>query len=146
MRVRSLGWEDPLERAWQPTPVFLPGESHGRKRLEGYSPQSCRESDPTEAIQQARTQALPVRGAKERLEIWRGRTRLAPVSYFWECHPSNAASPLQVLFLLVAELNTASSFPTPTLLCLPQRYQLSCLAPSPQRPGSQVNELPKSQT
>ena len=25
--VQFLGWEDPLERAWQPTPVFLPGES-----------------------------------------------------------------------------------------------------------------------
>ena len=25
--VRSLGWEDPRRRAWQPTPVFLPGES-----------------------------------------------------------------------------------------------------------------------
>ena len=27
--VQSLGWEDPLEegRAWQPTPVFFPGES-----------------------------------------------------------------------------------------------------------------------
>ena len=26
--VRSLGWADPLkERAWQPTPVFLPGEA-----------------------------------------------------------------------------------------------------------------------
>ena len=25
--VRSLGWQDPLEEAWQPTPVFLPGES-----------------------------------------------------------------------------------------------------------------------
>ena len=27
--VRSLGWEDALEKgmAWQPTPVFLPGES-----------------------------------------------------------------------------------------------------------------------
>ena len=25
--VLSLGWEDPLEDAWQPTPVFLPGES-----------------------------------------------------------------------------------------------------------------------
>ena len=25
--VQSLGWEDPLEEAWQPTPVFLPGES-----------------------------------------------------------------------------------------------------------------------
>ena len=25
--VQSLGWEDPLRRAWQPTPVFLPGDS-----------------------------------------------------------------------------------------------------------------------
>ena len=25
--VRSLGWEDPRRRVWQPTPVFLPGES-----------------------------------------------------------------------------------------------------------------------
>ena len=25
--VRSLGWEDPWRRAWQLTPVFLPGES-----------------------------------------------------------------------------------------------------------------------
>ena len=25
--VRSLGWKDPLEGAWQPTPLFLPGES-----------------------------------------------------------------------------------------------------------------------
>jgi len=25
--VRSLGWEDPLEEAWQPTLVSLPGES-----------------------------------------------------------------------------------------------------------------------
>ena len=26
-------------RKWQPTPVFLPGESHGRSSLVGYSPQ-----------------------------------------------------------------------------------------------------------
>ena len=26
--VQSLGWEDPLEKKWQPTPVFLPGEPH----------------------------------------------------------------------------------------------------------------------
>ena len=25
--LQSLGWEDPWRRAWQPTPVFLPGES-----------------------------------------------------------------------------------------------------------------------
>ena len=29
-QVRSLGWEDPWRRKWQPTPVFLPGKSHGR--------------------------------------------------------------------------------------------------------------------
>ena len=37
--VLSLSWEDP--RAWQPTPVFLPGESHGQKNLAGYSHVSC---------------------------------------------------------------------------------------------------------
>ena len=35
--VRSLGWEDPLEEGWQPTPVFQPGRIH---RL--YSPWGCR--------------------------------------------------------------------------------------------------------
>ena len=28
--VQSLGWEDPLKREWQPTPVFLPREFHGQ--------------------------------------------------------------------------------------------------------------------
>jgi len=31
-------WKSPWRRAWQPTPVFLPGESHGQKSLVGYSP------------------------------------------------------------------------------------------------------------
>ena len=26
----------PWRRKWQPTPVFLPGESHGQRSLEGY--------------------------------------------------------------------------------------------------------------
>ena len=38
----------PLSRKWQPTPVFLPGESHGQRRLVGYSPWGCKESDTTE--------------------------------------------------------------------------------------------------
>ena len=37
----------PWRRAWQPTPVFLPGESHGQRSLAGYSPQCCRMSDTT---------------------------------------------------------------------------------------------------
>ena len=39
----------PLRRAWQPTPVFLPGESHGQRSLAGYSPWG-RESDMTEQL------------------------------------------------------------------------------------------------
>ena len=35
-------------RAWQPTPVFLPGESHGQRSLAGYSLWDCKESDTTE--------------------------------------------------------------------------------------------------
>ena len=49
IRVQSLGQEDPLEREWQPTPVFLPGESHGQRSLAGYrGPWGCKEMDKTE--------------------------------------------------------------------------------------------------
>ena len=37
-------------RKWQPTPVFLPGKSHERRSLVGYSPWGCKESDTTERL------------------------------------------------------------------------------------------------
>ena len=37
-------------RKWQPTQVFLPEESHGQRRLAGYSPWGCKESDVTEGL------------------------------------------------------------------------------------------------
>ena len=37
----------PWRRAWQPTPVFLPGEFHGQRSLAGYSPGGCKKSDTT---------------------------------------------------------------------------------------------------
>ena len=40
----------PWRRKWQPTPVFLPGESHGRRSLEGYSPRGRKELDMTEQL------------------------------------------------------------------------------------------------
>ena len=36
-QVQSLSPQIPWRRAWQPTPVFLPEESHGQRSLEGYS-------------------------------------------------------------------------------------------------------------
>ena len=43
--VEKLPWR----RVGQPTPLFLPGESHGQKSLEGYSPWSRKKLDMTEA-------------------------------------------------------------------------------------------------
>ena len=37
----------PWRRKWQPTLVFLPGKSHGRRSLAGYSPWGCKELDTT---------------------------------------------------------------------------------------------------
>ena len=47
--VGSLGWEDPLEKGWQPTPAFLPGEFSWTEEP-GYSPWGCKESDMTERL------------------------------------------------------------------------------------------------
>ena len=37
-------------RQWQPTPVLLPGESHGQRSLVGWSPRGWKESDSTERL------------------------------------------------------------------------------------------------
>ena len=37
-------------RQWHPTPVLLPGKSHGRRSLVGCSPWGCKESDTTEQL------------------------------------------------------------------------------------------------
>ena len=45
-------------RKWQPTPVFLPGESHGQRSLVGCSPWGRTESDTTEVTWQQRQQLV----------------------------------------------------------------------------------------
>ena len=42
--VRKILWR----RKQQPTPVFLPGKSHGQRRLTSYSPWGHKELDMTE--------------------------------------------------------------------------------------------------
>ena len=37
-------------RRWHPTPVLLPGKSHGWRSLVGCSPWGCKESDTTERL------------------------------------------------------------------------------------------------
>ena len=55
LQLNSRKINDPIEnlvreshwRKWQPTPVFLPGKSHGERHLVGYSLWGCKESDIT---------------------------------------------------------------------------------------------------
>ena len=42
----------------QPTPIFLPGESHGQRSLVGYSPWGCKESDMTKQLNSNKELAL----------------------------------------------------------------------------------------
>ena len=46
-------------RRWQPTPVFLPGESQGRGSLVGRRLWGCTAWDRTEATQQQQQQCMP---------------------------------------------------------------------------------------
>ena len=46
-RSPNLHW---WRRRWHPTPVLLPGKSHGRRSLVGCSPWGCEESDTTEQL------------------------------------------------------------------------------------------------
>ena len=42
--LRTIPWR----RKWQPTPLFLPGKSHGQRSLVGYSPWGSDKSDTTD--------------------------------------------------------------------------------------------------
>ena len=45
--VRLLGQKDTPEEEMHPTPVFLPGKSHGQRKQVGYSSCGHKESDMT---------------------------------------------------------------------------------------------------
>ena len=48
----------PWKRKWQPTPVFLPGKSHGQRSLAGYSPPGHKELRMTQGLKQHQRQIL----------------------------------------------------------------------------------------
>ena len=64
--VRKIPWRT----AWQPTPVFLPGESCGQRSLVGHSPWGRKESDMTEATEHTCPQPNKVWFSK----AWKGQS------------------------------------------------------------------------
>ena len=90
--VRSLGWEDPLEKGKKlPTPVFWPGESHGL-----YSPWGHKESDTTDRLSLHFTSL-----SSNRQQLWerskhcglRLNTRKRTEHYFCAALPAKTGSP-----------------------------------------------------
>ena len=49
-QINRLSLEHCQRRQWHPTPVLLPGKSHGCRSLVGCSPWGCEESDTTERL------------------------------------------------------------------------------------------------
>ena len=63
MWIQPLGWEDPVEKAWPPTPVFLPGELPGQRSLVGYSLWGHKESQRRTHVYSMEQGKMMVEGA-----------------------------------------------------------------------------------
>ena len=50
LNLIAFGWGDSRRRQWHPTPVLLPGKSHGWRSLVGCSPWGREEWDTTERL------------------------------------------------------------------------------------------------
>ena len=61
----SRGGKDPLEKEWQPTPVFLPGNSHGQRSQVGYSPWWCKRAGQDWVTEHTHTQST------DRTGVWK---------------------------------------------------------------------------
>ena len=97
---RSCGFDPrngkiPWRRAWQPTPVFLPGESHGQRSLVGYSPWGCKQSDTTQWLNKYKTVAknFPKTSSVDVFTHWKSKP-LWPVLFF----PMDRSDQIMILF------------------------------------------------
>ena len=103
-RVWSLGWEDPLEKKWQPTSIFLPGKLPGQRSLVGYNPRGHTQSKMTEhkhtdvttvSNSEKAQYSLAQQKKKETLKYHHMHTR-------WQCSPMlYTLSGLRFLLLLL---------------------------------------------
>ena len=85
-RCRFSPWvgKIPWRRKWQPTPVFLSGESHGQRSLESYSPWGHRESDTTDVTSHTYYDCIP-RMSKKIGKITNYKANIIKVKYYFLC-------------------------------------------------------------
>ena len=63
--VRKIPWRG----KWQPTPVFLPGKSHGQRIKAGYSSWGCKESDTIERLSLSVTKYLGKKSVNWKMSV-----------------------------------------------------------------------------
>ena len=78
--VKKIPWR----RKWQPSPVLLPGKSHGQRSLVGYSPWDCKESDTTERLHLLMSN-YKVLGNRSKCFTWM-KLFTATLWHLWCCH------------------------------------------------------------
>ena len=86
--VRKIPWR----RAWQPTPILLPGESHGQRSLAGCSPKGRTGSGMTEATEHTCTHSTDMHTPHLCGHLW-GQAVVAPagVSSFGQSWQSQSS-------------------------------------------------------
>ena len=108
-QVQSLVGKIPWRREWLPTPVFLPGESHGQRSLVGYSPRGHRQLDRTEQLSLSSLQVVSFQAQAGGLsKRWSGMKAISVCTRDWwrmTCMPSGdplksprSSSPESTLF------------------------------------------------
>ena len=97
----------PWRRAWQPTPVFVPGGSPGQMSLAGYSPQGCRVTHDWNGL--ACTHGNTKRSCDSHSGAWKEQIHmLRPGMGAREKEPGPLMMPLSYC--------TCAGLPTPSLL------------------------------
>ena len=67
-------WKISWRRKWQPTPVFLAGESHGQRSLTGDGPWDHKDSDTTQRLSFHFSVALRIFKSPQLGDMAHGRT------------------------------------------------------------------------
>ena len=110
---QSLGWK---RREWLPTPVFLPGESHGQRSLVGYRPWGHREQ-------------LPLSLFNYKRNTWLLCVHAQSLSYVRLCNHKDCSPPGSSVYgILLQEYR--SGLPFPSLEDLPDpgiKTHISCV-------------------
>ena len=88
-QCRRLGFNPwvgkiPWRRKWQPTPGFLPGESHGHRSLVGYSPWGHKELDMTEWYTHTHTQLSRMAPPSQKIKTQKNQN-----TKFWDLSSKN---------------------------------------------------------